>query len=450
MPPIRSSHYANVYQRTTRLLTTLLAVLLLTCHAQATSAWAAPQTEPDSATTSKPKLETVVRLIKLTWKANPTATAKSVTQLAVQIESSPEDVQKTKSLLESSEHLLNEVLQAPDDPRYAAVSCLTATWGEPRGTQNIQQLLIDEKQSSETRQLVGNILARNQPQILKQQINYQFNEPHVTGSILIELAELAFRSGDSSLIQTVLVALANMPAEIRPTLVERATQRPATRLMLLELVEQQKIAKDLFNTNLLQRLEQSGDSQVTAKLRTIWGTIRMGDHQDRLKAIEAAQRTLRELTGNVDQGWIVYQRVCGQCHVLHERGYEVGPALTTNGRGSFSQLLSNVLDPSLVIGNAYQAYTVLTTDGRVITGLLAEDAPDKLVLKIQGGKLESIPRNEIDEAKVSSKSLMPEGLEAQMTAQELADLFALLTLEKAPGTQPNTLIPETPTSLHAQ
>jgi putative heme-binding domain-containing protein len=80
---------------------------------------------------------------------------------------------------------------------------------------------------------------------------------------------------------------------------------------------------------------------------------------------------------------------------------------------------------------------------------LAEDSPAKLVLKIQGGKLESIPKDEIEEAKVSSKSLMPEGLESQMTAQELADLYALLTLEKTPGTQPNSLIPETPTTLHS-
>jgi putative heme-binding domain-containing protein len=159
---------------------------------------------------------------------------------------------------------------------------------------------------------------------------------------------------------------------------------------------------------------------------------------------------LRELKGNVDNGWIVYQRVCGQCHVLHDRGYEVGPALTNNGRGSYSQLLSNVLDPSLVIGNAYQAYTVLTTDGRVITGLVAEDSPEKIVLKIQGGKLETIPREEVEEAKLSTKSLMPEGLESQMTPQEIADLFALLTLEKAPGNQPNALIPETPSSLHGQ
>lgn len=404
----------------------------------------------DESSAPRPKLESVVRLIKLTWKANPTATAKSVMQLAQQIESSPEDVEKTRTLLDSSKAMLLDVLKSPNDPRYSAVSCLMATWNDQQAMTNTLTLLVDDKQSTEIRQLAGKILARSNREALHQQIATSITAPNTGSNIQAELAELALQSGDEKLIRTVLISIPDLPAEIRPTLVERSTQRPATSLMLLELVEQQKIAKDLFNTNLLQRLEQIGDPQVSEKLRAIWGTIRMGNHEDRLKAIESTTKTLRELKGNVDNGWVVYQRVCGQCHVLHERGYEVGPALTTNGRGSFSQLLSNVLDPSLVIGNAYQAYTVLTTDGRVITGLLAENSPDKLVLKIQGGKLESIPRDEIEEAKVSSKSLMPEGLETQMTAQEIADLFSLLTLEKAPGTKPNSLIPETPSSLHGQ
>ena len=88
-------------------------------------------------------------------------------------------------------------------------------------------------------------------------------------------------------------------------------------------------------------------------------------------------------------GQEVFKRVCGQCHKLHGEGQEVGPDITLNGRNSFEQLLSNVFDPSLVIGAAYQARTVVTADGRVLTGLVAEDSPQRVVLKMQGGKLES-------------------------------------------------------------
>ena len=61
-----------------------------------------------------------------------------------------------------------------------------------------------------------------------------------------------------------------------------------------------------------------------------------------------------------------------------------------------------------------------------------EETDTQVVLKVQGGKLETIPRSEIDAYKVSELSMMPEQLEKQLTAQEMADLFAYLALDKPP------------------
>ena len=96
-------------------------------------------------------------------------------------------------------------------------------------------------------------------------------------------------------------------------------------------------------------------------------------------------------------------------------------------------MLSNVLDPSLVIGAGYQARLVTTTDGRTLTGLLVEDSPQRVVLKEQGGKLDTIPRAEVDSVTVSKLSLMPEGLEKQLTEKELIDVFEFLLWDKHPS-----------------
>jgi putative heme-binding domain-containing protein len=138
------------------------------------------------------------------------------------------------------------------------------------------------------------------------------------------------------------------------------------------------------------------------------------------------------MDGDPFAGQLVFTRLCAQCHKMYGQGQDVGPDLTSNGRNDFDQLLSNVLDPSLVIGPGYQATTVATTDGRVLTGLLTEDGAERIVLKIQGGKLETIPRGQVDEVKTSALSLMPEEIEKQFTPQELVDLFAFLVLDKAP------------------
>ena len=91
-----------------------------------------------------------------------------------------------------------------------------------------------------------------------------------------------------------------------------------------------------------------------------------------------------------------------------------------------------MFDPSLVIGAAYQARTVVA-GGRVLTGLTVEDNEQRIVLKVQGGKLETIPRTRSKRFSLSELSLMPEELEKQFKPQELADLFAFLTLDKPPG-----------------
>ena len=59
--------------------------------------------------------------------------------------------------------------------------------------------------------------------------------------------------------------------------------------------------------------------------------------------------------------------------------------------------------------------------------------PARVVLKLQGGKPEVIPVDEIDEQKTSELSLMPDDVHKTLTRREQLDLFALLTLDKPPA-----------------
>jgi putative heme-binding domain-containing protein len=156
------------------------------------------------------------------------------------------------------------------------------------------------------------------------------------------------------------------------------------------------------------------------------------------------RRLLATTPGDARRGQAVFAKVCGQCHKLHGEGADVGPDITSNGRASFEQLLSNVFDPSLVIGASYQALIVRTTDGRVLTGLPVEDNDQRVVLKVQGGKQETVPREEVDEQKQSELSLMPEDVEKQLKPHEIADLFALLCLDRPPGDPQAAHVPGTP------
>ncbi len=155
---------------------------------------------------------------------------------------------------------------------------------------------------------------------------------------------------------------------------------------------------------------------------------------------ELVQRT----PGDALEGRVVFNKLCAQCHKMYGEGKEVGPDITANGRSSFDQLLSNVFDPSLVIGADYQPLTVATADGRVLSGLVVENSDQRIVLKVQGGKLETVPKSEVEESRKSEVSLMPEGIEKQLKPQEIADLFAFLLLDKPPEDPNAKLLPGAP------
>jgi putative heme-binding domain-containing protein len=140
----------------------------------------------------------------------------------------------------------------------------------------------------------------------------------------------------------------------------------------------------------------------------------------------AQMRTLvRSADGDPVQGAAVFKKVCAQCHKIYGEGADVGPDITSNGRNEFEQLLSNVFDPSLVIGAAFQAVTVVTTDGRSLTGLLTEEGDKHVVIKLAGGAVQTVPRDEIDTFTKTVASMMPEGLRSNWP-QEMVDLFSFL------------------------
>ncbi len=199
-----------------------------------------------------------------------------------------------------------------------------------------------------------------------------------------------------------------------------------------------------LNVNQVRTLLSSRDQQLADKVRAQWGSVRTQRNPQRDQVIAQVRARVKQHPGNASTGQEVFRRVCGQCHKIYGEGQEVGPDITANGRASVEQLLSNVLDPSLVIGAAYQARIVVTSDGRVLTGLLAEDNEQRVVLKVQGGKLETIARGEVDEIKVSQLSLMPEELEKQLKPEELSDLFAFLLLDKPPSDPAAKRLPDEP------
>ena len=235
--------------------------------------------------------------------------------------------------------------------------------------------------------------------------------------------------------QALVTSWPRWAGNVKPGVIESLSSRATWAKLLLGAIENGEIPQSALNVNQVRKMLTLNDDALTDRITAVWGTVRTDRNPDREQLIRTMRARLTEQPGDPERGMVVFQRVCGQCHKLYGVGNEVGPELTGNGRGTFDQLLSNVFDPSLVIGAAYQATLIETVDGRVETGLVIEDQPGRVVLRIQGGKEVTIPRADIEAIQKSPLSLMPENLEENVTPDEMRDLFALLMLDQ-PGTDP--------------
>lgn len=124
---------------------------------------------------------------------------------------------------------------------------------------------------------------------------------------------------------------------------------------------------------------------------------------------------------------------CFRCHEWEGRGYAVGPTLSTLGRPQdLARLVASLVDPSREIAPQFTAYTLLTRDGEVLTGLHVGDEVDgRMRFADTSGRVFYVHPSQIERRIVSRQSIMPEGLVDQLTVQELRDLVAFLTTSAA-------------------
>ncbi|HEY1173642.1 MAG TPA: PVC-type heme-binding CxxCH protein [Verrucomicrobiae bacterium] len=146
------------------------------------------------------------------------------------------------------------------------------------------------------------------------------------------------------------------------------------------------------------------------------------DRQALVKKYLAADR----LVGRGDKGKQLFEQNCAACHRLAGLGQEIGPDLGMVGGKATDALLTSILDPNQVMEERYTAYTAEMTDGEEVNGVVVAETPAAITIKTAAGTEVVVSRSRLKGLRSSGLSLMPEGLEAVMDIQAMADLLAFL------------------------
>src|SRR6266446_1159628 len=138
--------------------------------------------------------------------------------------------------------------------------------------------------------------------------------------------------------------------------------------------------------------------------------------------------------GDVRRGQTIFnsqKTACSTCHAIGYLGGNVGPDLTRIGQVRTERdLLESIVYPSASFVRSYEPMVVVAKSGDVSSGVLRKDSPDEVVLATGPNAEFRINRSDISEMRPGTVSVMPAGLDQQLSHQELADLLAFLKATK--------------------
>jgi putative heme-binding domain-containing protein len=217
------------------------------------------------------------------------------------------------------------------------------------------------------------------------------------------------------------------PMELRRVIeILVASNDPAIGRVLVESLKKCPSATSLRPDELQQQLAAFGDS-VREQGEPVIASIR-SENAALLDKLEAILTLTKE--ADVRNGQRIFDGQKASCSACHAAGYvggRIGPGLMRIGRiRTERDLLESILFPSASFVQSYEPVTIVTTDGRVYNGLVKEESNDRLELQLDAQKTATIKVSDIEERREGTVSIMPAGLDKQLTLQELADLVAFL------------------------
>lgn len=197
---------------------------------------------------------------------------------------------------------------------------------------------------------------------------------------------------------------------------------------VLDALEQNNILASEIDASSRQILLSQKDSQLREKAKTL---LAASVNANRAKVVEKYS-SISSLKGNTDVGHQIFVKRCAVCHQLNKEGKPIGPDLSALTDKSQRALLTAILDPNRAIESKYVSYLAVTVNGLTYNGLLAAESGESITLIQNDGKSKTLLRADLDELLSTGKSLMPEGLEKEMTHQGMADVIAYLNATELP------------------
>ena len=297
---------------------------------------------------------------------------------------------------------------------------LSQIFGDTVAVASALQCVQDSSVAAAQRCSTLSLLLGQQNQEASQLLKVLIDEPALTLSAIRGYAVVRNDEAPAVLISRY----SKLNAQQQRAVIETLASRKAYAEALLEALKMNQIQPSAVPVQVARSLK----NLLGKKFTDVYGALPVvgAEREHLIKKYKKLCKPSAVAAADASRGRAVFQKTCAACHVLYGEGGKVGPELTGANRANLDYILLNSVYPSLDVPHAYRTVSVLTVDGRVVNGVLAEEDGTKIVLRTPEQPRVVIAKEDIDFRKISPQSMMPDGQLDAMKPQEVIDLVKYL------------------------
>ena len=185
----------------------------------------------------------------------------------------------------------------------------------------------------------------------------------------------------------------------------------------------------LLKPTVHQRLKAIATENLSLRITAL--TDQLPSEDSVVELLLAARRTaLAQSTGNHDVGKELFKKNCLTCHQVAGEGKQVGPNLDGIGNRGLDRVLEDLLAPNRNVDVAFRTTTVVTNEGKAISGLLKELEGNRISIVDSQAKETILNSDMIEERIGSTSSPMPSNFGETLSIDQLKDLVAYMLAQR--------------------
>lgn len=250
----------------------------------------------------------------------------------------------------------------------------------------------------------------------------QMLHPQRPPGVQLEAIRSLSSLNDSRVPGVLLSRWAILTPAIREQIVDTLLNRSDWTMQLVATIGGGQVASNQLNAAQREQLVTHRDAGIREPAAKLFDVKASSDRQAVIKEFEPAL----SLAGDDAHGRVVFEKRCSSCHRLDGIGKSIGADLAALKDRTGGALLTAILDPNRAVEAKFLSYTAVTNAGKTVSGMLLSETGNSVTLVSTDGKEHVLLRKDLDQLISSQRSLMPEGLEKDLSKQDIADVIAFV------------------------